>query len=53
LKGMLPKLKSSKYILVYRSSLRTFWYTLVLSHMKDIGSLILPDLIHIFWKRVY
>jgi hypothetical protein len=24
LKGMLPKLKSSKYILVYRSSLRTF-----------------------------
>jgi len=30
LKGMLPKLKSSKYILVYRSSLGTFWYTLVL-----------------------
>jgi len=29
LKGMLPKLKSSKYILVYRSSLGTFWYTLV------------------------
>jgi hypothetical protein len=29
LKGMLPKLKSSKYILVYRSSLRTFWYPLV------------------------
>jgi len=24
LKGMLPKLKSSKYILVYRSSLGTF-----------------------------
>ena len=34
LKGMLPKLKSSKYILVYRSSLRTFWYTLVL--LQDI-----------------
>jgi hypothetical protein len=29
LKGMLPKLKSSKYILAYRSSLRTFWYILV------------------------
>jgi hypothetical protein len=29
LKGMLPKLKSSKYILVYRSSLGTFWYTYV------------------------
>ena len=29
LKGMLPKLKWSKYILVYRSSLGTFWYTLV------------------------
>jgi hypothetical protein len=29
LKGMLPKLKSSKYILVYRSSLRIFWNTLV------------------------
>ena len=29
LKGMLPKLKSSKYILVYRSSLGTFWCTLV------------------------
>jgi hypothetical protein len=27
LKGMQPKLKSSKYILVYRSSLGTFWYT--------------------------
>ena len=30
LKGMLPKLKSSKYILVCRSSLGTFWYTLLL-----------------------
>ena len=29
LKRMLPKLKSSKYILVNRSSLGTFWYTLV------------------------
>jgi hypothetical protein len=29
LKGMLPKLKSSKYILVYRSSLGTFRYALV------------------------
>jgi hypothetical protein len=29
LKGMLPKLKSSKYILVYRFSLGTFWYTFV------------------------
>jgi len=29
LKGMLPKLESSKYILVYRSSLGTFCYTLV------------------------
>jgi hypothetical protein len=29
LKGMLPKLKSCKYILVYRSSFGTFWYTLV------------------------
>jgi hypothetical protein len=28
-KRMLPKLKSSKYILVYRSSVGTFWYTLV------------------------
>ena len=27
LKGMLPKLKSSKYILIYRSSLGTFGYT--------------------------
>ena len=27
--GVLPKLKSSKYILVYRSSLGTFRYTLV------------------------
>ena len=29
LKGILPKLKSSKYIVVYKSSLRTFCYTLV------------------------
>jgi hypothetical protein len=29
LKGMLPKLKSSKYILVYGSSLETFWYTYI------------------------
>jgi hypothetical protein len=29
LKGVLPKLKSSKYILIYRSSLETFWYTYV------------------------
>ena len=29
LKGMPPKLKSSKYILVYRFSLGTFWYPLV------------------------
>jgi hypothetical protein len=27
LKGILPKLKWSKYLLVYRSSLGTFWYT--------------------------
>jgi hypothetical protein len=32
LKGILPKLKSSKYILVYRSSLGTFWYTHVHVH---------------------
>jgi hypothetical protein len=37
LKGMLPKLKSSKYILVYRSSLRTFWYTLVHSELQYRG----------------
>jgi len=29
LKGMLPKLKSGTYILVYRSSLGTFWSPLV------------------------
>jgi len=29
LKGMLHKLKLSKYILVYRSNLVAFWYTLV------------------------
>jgi hypothetical protein len=29
LKGMLPKLKSSKCVLVYRSGLGAFWYTLV------------------------
>ena len=29
LKGMLPKLKSGTYTVVYRSSLGTFWYTLV------------------------
>jgi hypothetical protein len=27
MKGMLPKLKSSKYILVYRSSLGNSWFT--------------------------
>jgi hypothetical protein len=31
LKGMLPKISSSKYILVYRSSLGTFWFTLIYS----------------------
>ena len=36
LKGMLPKLKSSKYILVYRSSLGTFWYTLVLQPEETV-----------------
>jgi len=35
LKGMLPKLKSSKYILVCRSSLGTFWYTLVQSSVNN------------------
>jgi hypothetical protein len=34
LKGMLPKLKSSKCILVYRSSLGTFLYTLV--HLTQV-----------------
>jgi transposase len=29
LNGMLSKLKSSKYILVYRSGLGTFWYTFI------------------------
>jgi hypothetical protein len=33
--GVLSKLKSSKYILVYRSSLGTFWYTLV--HIRCSG----------------
>ena len=34
LKGMLPKLKSSKCILVYRASLVTFWYTPIYSKAR-------------------
>lgn len=36
LKGMVPQLESSEYLLEYRPSIGTFWYHLILGHCSQV-----------------